>query len=293
MHKIARFTVLSKNILEHFKLEKDHLTQIMGEMESAFSRDLSNDVKMTNTHLTVVPDRIGTLLCGAFQNDKCTIGVINGTGTNACYIEKPSNVTRCTRPYAFKSLLIYTEWGSFGEKGELNEYYTDVDVSVDQQSIIQRCQIFEKMVSGMYIGEIVRHLIINISDHGIIFKGDLQTNIKKSNAFPTSLTSTIYDKDVFLNKLVEYFSYNLDDKQYDAIFKVYETIVRRAAGLSALIVGIDRRFSRIATDGETTEELLPKEREFDIITVEDGSGKGAALAASVTDENLKYFEASQ
>ncbi|KII68179.1 Hexokinase [Thelohanellus kitauei] len=204
------------------------------------------------------------------------------------------------------------EWGSFGEKGELNEYYTDVDVSVDQQSIIQRCQIFEKMVSGMYIGEIVRHLIINISDHGIIFKGDLQTNMKKSNAFPTSLTSKVYRKDVFIRIFKKHFEYNLDDKQYQAILKVCKTVVKRAAGLvaaglSALLIRINRKFSCIAADGavfkkhttflhyvkEYIEKILPKELEFDIITVEDGSGKGAALAASVVEDNLKYYEAPQ
>lgn len=36
-------------------------------------------------------DTVGTLMACAFKENSCNIGVILGTGTNACYLEKLSN----------------------------------------------------------------------------------------------------------------------------------------------------------------------------------------------------------
>lgn len=42
--------------------------------------------------VAVLNDTVGTLMACAFKENSCEIGVIVGTGTNACYMEK---ISRC------------------------------------------------------------------------------------------------------------------------------------------------------------------------------------------------------
>jgi hexokinase len=49
-----------------------------------------NDVEINV--MAVLNDTTGTLMSCAFKNPECRIGLIIGTGTNACYIEKLDNV---------------------------------------------------------------------------------------------------------------------------------------------------------------------------------------------------------
>ena len=40
----------------------------------------------------IVNDTVGCLCTGAYEDDEAQIGVIYGTGTNACYVEKLENI---------------------------------------------------------------------------------------------------------------------------------------------------------------------------------------------------------
>ncbi|KII73389.1 Hexokinase [Thelohanellus kitauei] len=162
------------------------------------------------------------------------------------------------------------------------------------------------MISGMYVGEIIRKTIVRASENGSIFVDDLPSNMRIYNMFPTSLGSEVYDKSRFLEIFKETFNYSLDDDQYDKIWQICDVITRRAAGLcaaglSALLMRINKGFSRIAADGsmfrrhttfvhyveEYIRQILPGNLDFAIELIDDGSGKGAALAACVVKENLK------
>lgn len=44
--------------------------------------------------VAVLNDTVGTLMACAFKDNACQIGVIVGTGTNACYMEK---IARCEK----------------------------------------------------------------------------------------------------------------------------------------------------------------------------------------------------
>ncbi|KII72975.1 Hexokinase [Thelohanellus kitauei] len=269
-------------------------------------RDVCHEKGIRVKDFVLINDTTGTLLSGAFENNMCSIGVINGTGTNACYLEKIAKVTKLKGPSIYESVIINTEWGSFGENKELREYSTVVDAIVDKESINPNRQIFEKMISGMYLGNIVRHVIIMASESGIIFRGDLPSKMRDLDAFPASLTSDVHTKELFLSRFKDIFDYTLDDEQYEDIFKVCDVVIKRAAGLcaaglSALITRINKESCAIAADGSVFKEnpafrgyvndyireLLPEEMRFSIMLVNDGSGKGAALAACVVRENLK------
>ncbi len=44
----------------------------------------------------IVNDTVGCLCTGAYEDEDAQIGVIYGTGTNACYIEKVENIKTLT-----------------------------------------------------------------------------------------------------------------------------------------------------------------------------------------------------
>lgn len=117
-----------------------------------------------------------------------------GTGSNACYVEKTSNA-KCAidgqydpnNPY----MLINTEWGAFGEGGSLDTIKTEYDRDIDQNSINPNKQIFEKMISGMYMGELARLALDKLCDCGLLFNGKSPGDIKKRGKFFTKYVSEI------------------------------------------------------------------------------------------------------
>ena len=73
--------------------------------------------------------------CGWEDQDVC-IGLILGTGTNACYMENLENVGKWSgdtdEP---RQVIINTEWGSFGDNGSLDWLRTEYDKEVDKHSL--------------------------------------------------------------------------------------------------------------------------------------------------------------
>ncbi|EJW71661.1 hypothetical protein WUBG_17430 [Wuchereria bancrofti] len=97
-------------------------------------KDISIDV------VALLNDTVGTLMACAFKDNTCQIGVILGTGTNACYMEKLSNCPKFKK-YGFdkdkypKEMIINIEWGAFGDNGCIDFLRTEFDRDVDGGSI--------------------------------------------------------------------------------------------------------------------------------------------------------------
>ena len=53
-------------------------------------------------------------------------------------------------------MIINTEWGAYGDDGALDRWLTEYDDIIDQNSVNIGRQKYEKMIAGMYLGEIVR-----------------------------------------------------------------------------------------------------------------------------------------
>ena len=79
-----------------------------------------------------------------------------GTGTNACYLEKEEKVGTIARTQepveggaeggAENHIIINTEWGAFGDQGELDFIRTKWDHQIDEESLNPGKQTFEKMI---------------------------------------------------------------------------------------------------------------------------------------------------
>lgn len=111
-------------------------------------------------------DTVGTLLAGSYADPSCDMGVILGTGTNACYPERSERIRNIAGAGFADEMIVNMEWGNF-DRLETNRY----DRMLDAASANPRRQCLEKMVSGMYLGEIARLALREMAEAGLLFPG--------------------------------------------------------------------------------------------------------------------------
>lgn len=70
--------------------------------------------------------------CGAIFLLACGVCVCVGTGTNACYMEEMTNVELVEGNEG--RMCVNMEWGAFGDDGELDDFCTEFDRAVDENS---------------------------------------------------------------------------------------------------------------------------------------------------------------
>lgn len=142
--------------------------------------------------LAVLNDTTGTLMSCAHKNPECRVGIIIGTGTNACYLESLGNVQLwdgdVDEP---QRVIINTEWGNFGRNGCLDFILTEYDREIDEKSLNPGEQVFEKMISGMYMGELARLVITRLVKQGVLFRGQASDLLFKMGSFYTKYISEI------------------------------------------------------------------------------------------------------
>jgi len=139
--------------------------------------------------IAVVNDTVGTLMSCAHSAEDCQIGLIVGTGSNACYMERSNNVETIDENDG--DMCVNMEWGAFGDDGILDDIRNEYDQAVDKASINAGRQLFEKMISGMYLGEIVRLVLCNLTSNGVIFNGKTSPALQTKGKFETSFVSQI------------------------------------------------------------------------------------------------------
>ena len=114
----------------------------------------------------LVNDAAGTIMCRAYSlpADQTRIGAIFGTGTNGVYLEKLSKISKALDGGFDQStgeMFISIEWGSFDNDLSVLPS-TEYDVEIDQASTNPGNQMFEKRVSGMFLGELLRNVLANL-----------------------------------------------------------------------------------------------------------------------------------
>ncbi|KAJ3061837.1 hexokinase A [Podochytrium sp. JEL0797] len=140
----------------------------------------------------LVNDTTGTLMSHAYTQPSTRMGVILGTGTNAAYVEKIENITKYTGkvPEGAKEMVINMEWGAFDDEMVViprNKYDKKVDRSMNNQGGFT----FEKLISGMYLGEIVRFCLVDLVKLGDIFKNGGSAELQQAGSFETAFMSRI------------------------------------------------------------------------------------------------------
>nr|XP_045217043.1 hexokinase HKDC1 isoform X3 [Macaca fascicularis] len=269
-------------------------------------RQMSIDKEFDLDIVAVVNDTVGTMMTCGYEDPNCEIGLIAGTGSNMCYMEDMRNIEMVEGDEG--KMCINTEWGGFGDNGCIDDIRTRYDTEVDEGSLNPGKQRYEKMTSGMYLGEIVRQILIDLTKQGLLFRGQISERLRTRGIFETKFLSQIEsDRLALLQVRTILQQLGLDSTCEDSIVvkEVCGAVSRRAAqlcgaGLAAIVekrredqglehlritVGVDGtlyklhpHFSRILQ--ETVKELAPR-CDVTFMLSEDGSGKGAALITAV------------
>ncbi|EDL92986.1 hexokinase 1, isoform CRA_g [Rattus norvegicus] len=256
--------------------------------------------------VAVVNDTVGTMMTCAYEEPTCEIGLIVGTGTNACYMEEMKNVEMVEGNQG--QMCINMEWGAFGDNGCLDDIRTDFDKVVDEYSLNSGKQRFEKMISGMYLGEIVRNILIDFTKKGFLFRGQISEPLKTRGIFETKFLSQIESDRLALlqvRAILQQLGLNSTCDDSILVKTVCGVVSKRAAqlcgaGMAAVVEkirenrGLDHLNVTVGVDGtlyklhphfsrimhQTVKELSPK-CTVSFLLSEDGSGKGAALITAV------------
>ncbi|XP_041807703.1 hexokinase-2-like [Chelmon rostratus] len=256
--------------------------------------------------VAMVNDTVGTMMSCGYKDQSCEIGMIIGTGTNACYMEEMKNVKRVEGEDG--RMCINTEWGGFGDDGSLADILTEFDVVVDKTSINPGVHTFEKMISGMYLGEIVRLLLVRLTEDELLFKGQTSEALLTPGKFETKFISEIEERDSGLEntqRILTNLGLKWNSVDSRVVRLVCDTISSRSACLCAAAlatlanrirvnrgggqlkttVGVDgtvyRKHPNFSEELQATVRLLAPKCDITFLVSEDGSGKGAAMVTAV------------
>ncbi|XP_041658174.1 hexokinase-2-like [Cheilinus undulatus] len=256
--------------------------------------------------VAMVNDTVGTMMSCGYRDQSCEIGMIIGTGTNACYMEEIKNIKRVQGEDG--RMCINTEWGGFGDDGSLREIQTEFDVEVDKTSINPGVHTFEKMISGMYLGEIVRLLLLKLTEDNLLFQGRKSDALKTPERFETRFISEIEEPDTGLEnaqRILTELGLDWDEVDSRVVRLVCDTVSSRSARLCAAALativtrirenrGLDHLKTTVGVDGtvykkhpnfsdelQETVHLLAPQCDITFLVSEDGSGKGAAMVTAV------------
>ncbi|KAK3723804.1 hypothetical protein QZH41_019478, partial [Actinostola sp. cb2023] len=185
--------------------------------------------------VALVNDTTGTMMSCGFDDRNVIAGLILGTGTNVCYMESLDSVDKWTGDnYDPHEVIINTEWGAFGDNGVLSWFLTEHDKRVDSESINPGQQLFEKMISGMYLGELVRQVCLDLVNKGFLFNGKVSKKFQTKMSFLTKFVSDIESHDD--NKLLAVLKeLNIEgtSRDHEILKKVCAAVSKRAARLAA------------------------------------------------------------
>ncbi|KAG7096624.1 hypothetical protein E1B28_004041 [Marasmius oreades] len=147
--------------------------------------------------VALVNDTVGALLSRSYTAGGCILGSIFGTGTNGAYVEDVTNISKLgpNHPAIAKGgkMVVNTEWGAFNNSRS-HLPFTPFDNALDRMSINPRFQAFEKFISGMYLGEITRLILLSLIDaapRALLFKGKAPKALNSQWGVDTSVMSDI------------------------------------------------------------------------------------------------------
>lgn len=270
--------------------------------------------------VALINDTTGTLVASMYTDAETKMGLIFGTGVNGAYYDACGDIPKLEGRLAADTsddtpMAINCEYGSFDNEHKVLPR-TRFDITIDNESPRPGQQAFEKMISGYYLGEVLRLILLELAEEkGLIFKGQDLTKLKEAYVMDASYPSRV-EQDPFenLSDVQDLFQENLNiettSPERKIIRRLAELIGERSArlsvcGIAAICKKRGYKTAHCAADGSVYEKYPGfKERaakglrdifgwaddEEDpivIVPAEDGSGVGAAVIAALTERRLK------
>ncbi|KAL4924756.1 glucokinase glkA [Aspergillus undulatus] len=230
----------------------------VGQDVCALLQDAIDELNLPVRVAALVNDTVGTLMARSYTSPGeigTFLGAIFGTGTNGAYVEKLNKVTKMDNiehsdyDKSTGEMIINAEWGSFDNHLSVLPN-TKYDQQLDADSVNPGIQMFEKRVSGMFLGEILRLALLDLhrNEKTGLFKANssLDVFIPETSSFyrqwgiDTSLLSIVEaDKSKNYEQIKSALREHLkveraSDNDCKAVQTLVHAIGKRAARLAAI-----------------------------------------------------------
>nr|PNR28815.1 hypothetical protein PHYPA_027507 [Physcomitrium patens] len=225
---------------------------VVALLQSAINRQRGPKIEVA----VLVNDTVGTLAGGRYWNEDVMVGMILGTGTNACYVEHdlPSHVQSGSG-----EMIINMEWGGFWSS---HLPRTFADEQLDKESLNPGQAGYEKMIGGMYLGEIVRRVLLRMEKEASLFGGPVPSKLKEPFSLITPEIAKMHADEsknlrVVAKVLRDVFGVQKTDLAARRIVHdVCDIVIMRSARLAAAgIVGIFKKIGGEAFDSTDSRTL--------------------------------------
>jgi hexokinase len=203
--------------------------QMIGAGLAAALGQLGNKDKK---QIVLLNDTVATLLAGRVdasgRSFDSYIGFILGTGTNTAYIEQNRNITKAKNLAAGKSQIINIESGAFtgAPRGK-------VDVQLDAASSAPGVNVFEKMISGAYIGPLCAATIPLAAKEGL-FTAPAAKQLLRLTDLSTKDVSDFLANPCGTDNPLSRAVHGSTSEDAAGLFCLIDSLVERAAKLTAI-----------------------------------------------------------
>ncbi|HEY5584614.1 MAG TPA: hexokinase [Ruminiclostridium sp.] len=242
--------------------------------------------------VALLNDTVGTLLVAMYSYQDADVGSIMGTGHNTCYLEN-------NHPINGGKMIVNLESGNYNIGLPVTKY----DEIIDKNSQVPGAQLLEKMVSGYYMGSLVKEVCVDLFERKALFTS---SNVDAEAFFNQNFNALMVENFIlYPSKTTEECNCSIEDAE--TIKNVSEAVLKRTVRLVTIsYLGIlfhqegygteVKNKHVIAIDGTIYEKMpnAPKlmaeafkdalgedAKNVEIRLVKDGSGLGAAIAAAV------------
>ncbi|RDX70365.1 putative hexokinase-like 2 protein, partial [Mucuna pruriens] len=199
---------------------------------------------------SLVDETIGGLAGGRYYSRDSVAAITLGMTTNAAYVESAEEVASdLTQSLNSSESVISMEWGNFNSP---HLPLTSFDASVDAESANPGSGTFEKLISGMYLGEVVRQVLLKLAQETALFGNSVPPKLMtpyllRSPDMAAMHQDTSEDREIVSEKLGEVFGINsCSSMAREIVAEVCDIVTERGARLAgAGIAGIIKKLGRI------------------------------------------------
>lgn len=280
-------------------------------------QDALNELELPIEVVALINDTTGTLVASAYTDPKTEMGLIFGTGCNGAYFERVDQIPKLAdQNLKCEYMAINCEYGAFDNEHKVLPR-TKYDIIIDSESPRPGQQAFEKMILGYYLGEVMRLVMVDLHEEGVIFKDAKDT--KKlyepyilDTSFPARIEEDPFENLSDVQEVVrELLGLETTREERELIRSLAESVGERSArlsvcGIAALAKKRNLKECHAAADGlvynkypqfkeraaKALDDIfgwnLPMDQHpIKIVAAEDGSGAGAAIIAALAQHNSK------
>ncbi|ODV69967.1 hypothetical protein HYPBUDRAFT_102710 [Hyphopichia burtonii NRRL Y-1933] len=269
--------------------------------------------------VALINDTTGTLVASMYTDSEAKMGLIFGTGCNGAYYDVVKDIPKLEGLIPDdidpeSPMAINCEYGAFDNE-HLVLPRTKYDIQIDKESPRPGQQSFEKMISGYYLGEVLRLILLDLTlEKKLIFKNQdlskLQTSFILDTSFPAKIEEDPFEN---LSDVADLFQNQLGIQTTSAERKIIRVLAEKIGerssrlsicGIAAICKKRGYKSAHCAADGSVYNKYPgfkeraaqglrdifkweSKEDPIIIVPAEDGSGAGAAIIAALTQKRLK------